>query len=172
MNVFFDLDGVILDSEKTIIRSYELAGVQAPPNILACEGVPWLKTGNIEHIKRLKDRFYVASIRQRRVPFLSGLEVAQYLAKYTPHRVHLLTGAPCAAIDALREQVVPWPFVLAAGKLTQLEKLQAIMCFEGSCVYIDDQPVKTKHLLGRHDKIRIIRYQGQSALREEICSYA
>ena len=35
MNVVFDLDGVILDSQAAIIDAYRVAGVDAPTNIHA-----------------------------------------------------------------------------------------------------------------------------------------
>lgn len=168
MNVFFDLDGVVIDSEDLIVRCYRAAGVEAPANVLACEGTSWLadRVGALAGtVRSCKDAIYVRAVEVGNAPLLSGARAASVLYDYGLD-VHLLTGAPCSVIDALRGRITPWPFTVAVGKLSQQQKFDVMRLFKGERVYVDDQPIRVSQ-----SGVRVVAYRRQPAheLVEEIC---
>lgn len=171
MNVFFDLDGVIIDSNDLIVRCYAEVGVAAPPNVLACEGRPWLAElvggeAEADAVRRRKDVLYVRRVARGEAPLLSGAHAAVALA-VAGINVHLLTGAPSGVADSLREVLVPWPFQAVMGKLSQSQKFSVMRLFEGERIYVDDQPIREPQ-----DGVRVVAYRRQSTeqLIEEICN--
>ena len=160
MNVIFDLDGVILDSQAAIVEAYRLAGVDAPKDILARESERWctgMSADEFTTVKRAKDHVYAAKIQQGEVPLLSGWRAAEVVARQ--HDVHLMTGAAFSAVDALYTRMHPaWPFTAVVAKVTQREKFARIALFT-PCVYIDDQPIADG--LARVD-VRVVCYHGQA----------
>jgi hypothetical protein len=180
INVVFDLDGVLLDSLEVIRTCYSLAGVragwlvQAPPNLFALEGQPWLEaqcgpTRAVE-IKRYKDEYYADSIRKGLVPTNGDAWVAVNNLKslHNDVRLHLFTGAAYSAIHALHTEFFrpgKWPFTSAIGKLTLAKKVEMMHAFRDPCIYIDDQPHAR---CVAHPHITVIHFIGQGNLYSEI----
>lgn len=164
-NVFFDLDGVVIDSEDVIIESYRRAGIVTPTNILSLGTTKWLDEligpQAALRVKLEKDIAYTHLMEV--VPTLPGLATAQML-KTSGIKPMLLTGAPSIGFEALeRRFTCLWPFAWGLGKLTPRDK-RNILSLAGPSVYIDDQPFDAPH------NVTFIRYEGQDEyqLLEEI----
>jgi len=171
LQIAFDLDGVILDSELTIKQCYRSAGCMPPDNLFEMEGIPWLEeqvgVENAAHVKRTKDVFYAKAIFDMSVPANDDVwNAILHLRRF--HPVHLLTGASFLSIDALRSVTREWPFVFAVGKMTQARKLVTLGLLHGRVIYIDDQPVpEGLHVPGN---VKVIQYTRGMDILEEICS--
>ena len=166
MIVIFDMDGVILDSEKTLVRIYRALGVDPPENLFDSEGVTWLKEqagDREEEIRRSKDMAFYSRIVNLEVGRLSGFEAACKLYEMG-HTVGLVTSAAYSAVEALwRTCGSKWPFLFTAAKTRPPRRHELFRLMREKPVYVDDQPFQS------HAAV-CVRYQGQSAnnLVEEI----
>jgi hypothetical protein len=110
-HVFFDLDGVLLNTYSWIIESYRRAGAMPPDDILSREGDPWLirdfgvKEAKNVHI--MKNNEYKGFMKGHTLPYTSAFMVAMHLIT-AGHRVSVISGAPTGTMDILRTRDVRW----------------------------------------------------------------
>ena len=115
MQVIFDLDGVLIDTAKTIRHAYVQAGVQPPEDILAQEGTDWVAhqlhvapdNSQVIRVKALKHSWYLRGLRT--APSLPPLKTAGQL-RIMGHHVGVLTGAPRGTIDVMKTIYSWWFF--------------------------------------------------------------
>lgn len=111
MLVLFDLDGVLLDSQDTVLRAYERAGVTAPKDIFAKEGTHWLQKYfknderaaiRAHHAKNMAYLDYIGD-----APKLPPFDVARDLPA-AGHVIGVLTGAPIGTMYRLQRVDDTW----------------------------------------------------------------
>jgi phosphoglycolate phosphatase-like HAD superfamily hydrolase len=164
-HVVFDLDGVLLDTADIITVAYMRAGVDPPHNILECEGTNWLagqvQGDELTRVRRHKNEFYLDMLRRFEAAHMPAFTTVWDLLD-RGYRLHVLTGAPSGAIEALREGYYGesnWPFTSAFDGVTTPEKMKLLARLGDGGVYIDDQA----RLVDVPDGWRFIHYTGQSA---------
>lgn len=114
MNVFFDLDGVLLNTADLIKWAYKNAGVEPPDDMLGAENGDWLAAqttkldGDIARyhaVKAAKNREYVQSVHTAHP--MSGLDAAMRL-HVENFEIGIISGSPIGTMRALRNSA---PFV-------------------------------------------------------------
>lgn len=169
--VAFDLDGVLVDSVQVVRDAYLGAGVEAPENIFALEGVDWItpqldpdygddNTLVIRDIRRMKNVKYLRDIGKARL--LPPYRVARRLRR-SGHTCVILSGAPVGAIDQVqRRHGWTWPFVAGMDGLRTSVKQTIMLSLARDLgpqerpVYVDDQEVMVP------EPWRLVWYRGQS----------
>jgi phosphoserine phosphatase len=108
MIVFFDLDGVLLNTAELIKWAYKNAGVDPPDDMLGAENGDWLaeqtikRDGDIKRyhaVKAAKNREYVQAIHTAHP--LSGLDAAMRLHVENVE-IGIISGSPIGTMRALR----------------------------------------------------------------------
>jgi phosphoglycolate phosphatase-like HAD superfamily hydrolase len=164
MLVVFDLDGVIIDSERLIRTCYRraYAPLTLPDSILASEGVDWLGDQVDDDrvaraIKERKDDFYLDMLSDGDFDLLPGYEVAVALAS-EGHATGILTGAPVGTCATIARCVDTWPFLFVCEKMRTTAKMDWIRRVAAPAgVYVDDQA----KYIDLPDGWRLVRYTGQ-----------
>jgi hypothetical protein len=164
----FDLDGVLIDSKRIVIDAYRDAGVEAPDNILACEGVEW---GQVTHHQRtIKNIRYVTRIGTETITWLPPLQVAGILKELGNWMTIVMSGAPHGTLSVLRKRSVAWPFRYGYDGLKTPDKMRKIAsyatvtlpgrsCADVRGVYVDDND----RFISLPGGWRFIHYTGQPA---------
>ena len=168
MLVLFDLDGVLVDSQDTVIRAYETAGVTAPKDVFTQEGTGWLRryfNGNdraadtAHHRKNMAYLDYIGD-----APKLPPFDVARDLPA-AGHVIGVLTGAPVGVLYRLQRWDPQWrSFTINyegarfGTKEVHLNMLSHMLP-QVRKVYVDDQ-AKVKVPRDWH----FIHYTGQSPI--------
>jgi hypothetical protein len=158
--VVFDLDGVLLDSERLVFRAYERAGVMPPQDILAQEGVDWIGDDSIE-VKQRKNAAYLDILHaERQLVWLPPMVTARGLDALDIRTV-VMTGAPVGTLRVLKTRVDRWPFRYEFDGLPTPSKMNLISKWMGVVgVYIDDQ----ERYVNLPDSWSFIHYVGQSEI--------
>lgn len=145
--VFFDFDGVIVDSEDLVREAYIFAGVNPPRNVLAHEGGTWLfeqvpDTTERLAVKARKNAYYMQHIAE--VSVFPGHDVAWHMnnsAQDRPQRAFIISGAPLATGLWLHRDVTSLFDAMLFGvatpdKMTVFKQLQLSGVI---ATYVDDQ---------------------------------
>jgi len=110
-HVFFDLDGVLLDTHPWVMESYRIAGAIPPDDILSREGDPWLiRSFGVREAKNvhiMKNNQYLGFIENHALPYTSAFNVAMHLIT-AGHEVSVLSGAPKGTMKILRDRDHRW----------------------------------------------------------------
>jgi hypothetical protein len=154
----FDLDGVLIDSKRIVIDAYRDAGVEAPENILACEGVEW---GQVtQHQRAIKNVCYVNRIGAEMITWLPPLQVAGILKELSNWMTVVMSGAPSGTLSVLRKRSTAWPFRYGYDGLKTPDKMRKIAGYVGMRgVYVDDND----RFIDLPDDWRFVHYTGQLA---------
>lgn len=167
MDVVFDMDGVIVDTEHAVRQSYLEVGAVAPDDVLGCEGTDWFRTHLIEHgdDEAIGARYQLKQLAYRRrlgsdtcAPLLPPFATASWLYG-AGHHTHLLTGAETPAAQVLYSRLEYWPFSSSRDGLRTPYKMSYIRGLSPRGVYVDDQD----RFIDLPDGWRFVRYSGQSA---------
>lgn len=145
--VFFDWDGVVVDSQELIHEAYTAAGVNPPDNVLAQEGGVWLENQVPSMYERTlvrmrKDEYYMQHIAD--VPSLAGHEVAWHMSnspQAQPQRAFIVSGAPAATGLWLQRGITSLFDAMLFGVRTP-EKMRTFKQLAANGVdatYVDDQ---------------------------------
>lgn len=143
LNVVFDLDGTLGNTEPLVIKAYELNGIKVPKDMWGKPASAWLpqlvgskeKAAEIHHLKNVAYRVLVGV---EGVPPLAAADLCRELLDVDGYEVGILTGASFDATTAVRRALrldrVP---ILAAGCELQ-RKIEVLQNLSKTGIYFDD----------------------------------
>ena len=139
MDVVFDLDGTLADTQALVHRAYKSIGIDMPAKAWGRTAEEWLakQTDNPAEAHRLKNVAYRALIASQGVRKLPAADLADALAKDDYYDVQILTGASYVAARATRAalHLGHIPFL---GVGTTYEDKKRLLAGVGTGVYLED----------------------------------
>lgn len=158
MDVVFDVDGCLIDSQELIRQSYHEAGITAPENVLAYEGVDWLHNAvfarygeyvvdvhavmaarrETASIHNRKNENYLWHLARDELRTLPAYDVAVRL-RQDGHHCYAYTGAPVGTLAVLEARLFKWPFSNGIDGITTSQRMRDLSVTSVTGVYLDDQ---------------------------------
>lgn len=164
MNIVFDLDGVLIDSESTVRAAYEYAGVTPPFDVLAYEGVPWIaeQIGEefVDEVKKKKNEQYLYLLSQRLHTFPAYATAC--LLSDEGYHTSTLTGAPDGIEEILNDMLPIWPFDSITSSMKTYDKMSMMReAHDVQFIYIDDNTRNIEEL----PNMTFVHYAGQDSIK-------
>jgi beta-phosphoglucomutase-like phosphatase (HAD superfamily) len=143
MNVIFDLDGVLFETQDAVYKAYKEAGIDMPDSAWGKPWQSWLPKicGSMEEAELVhdkKDWAYETAISMNIVQTLPPLVLLRVLSQGSLAKVGVLTGASRCSTESLMRYGNISHVPVYGTSMTRAGKFEALSGIAARGVYIDD----------------------------------